>query len=67
MFVKLKETVAPAFQLEHKAALRELSPTGAYKVVTQQLDQGEMFYTLQGGMTPHSAYLFEEVPTGKKR
>lgn len=61
MFVKVKENLPSEHQRELASTLRELSPTGVYKVVKMEIDQDRTFYYLMGGMTPHSAHLFNEV------
>lgn len=63
MFVKLKAEaeLTPTQVRELRAALRELSATGAYKVLSKEADQGEVFYHLMGAMTPHSSALFRPI------
>lgn len=65
--VKLKSMPPPGREHEHQAALRELSPTGLYVIAAEEKDDGDTFYTLVGGMTYHSAELFDvmHVETAK--
>jgi len=62
-FVRLHqpESVPAKYRAEFNAALRELSPTGIYRLKHIELTDEGVFYYLEGAMSPHSSYLLETV------
>jgi hypothetical protein len=67
LFVKLKpaDDVIDVWEgpplYEYLLAQGELSSSGVYRVIAQEVDCDDTFYLLAGGMAWYSAGLFDEV------